>query len=102
VELASQFIKGGVERSSIGVISPYERHKAFLIDLLRSNGIEDVAVNELDEAIQKPITIINFVDETLPPCFKDRFNLAYAITRGQSKVILVGTPLILKKEQFLS
>ncbi|MBP8612846.1 MAG: hypothetical protein KBI30_02505 [Candidatus Atribacteria bacterium] len=102
VELASQFIKGGVERSSIGVISPYERHKAFLIDLLRSNGIEDVAVNELDEAIQKPITIINFVDETLPPCFKDRFNLTYAITRGQSKVILVGTPLILKKEQFLS
>ena len=102
VELVSQFIKGGVERSSIGVISPYERHKAFLIDLLKSNGIDDVSVNELDEAVQKPITIINFVDETLPPCFKDRFNLAYAITRGQSKVILVGTPLILKKEQFLS
>ena len=102
VELVSQFIKGGVERSQIGVIAPYERHKAFLIDLLKSNGIEDVAVNELDEAVQKQITIINFVDETLPPCFKDSFNLGYAITRGQSKVILVGSPAILKKEKFLS
>jgi len=62
VELVSQFIKGGVERSQIGVIAPYERHKAFLIYLLKSNGIEDVAVNEIDEAVQKQITIIKFCE----------------------------------------
>jgi len=52
--------------------------------------------------VQKPIVIINFVKEKeFPSVFKDKFNLAFAITRGKSKVILVGSPKIEKILKFL-
>ncbi|BAL81545.1 AAA domain-containing protein [Caldisericum exile] len=103
ITLIKQFLKGGVERSSIEVIVPYERQKAYIIEQLKNNQIEGVKVSLVDEAIQSPIVIINFVDlETLPKIFEDKFNLAYAITRARSKVILVGSPTLTKKEKFLS
>lgn len=102
VELIRQFLKGGVDRSSIEVIVPYERQKAYIIDQLKNSQIEGVRVALLDEAIQSSIVIINFVDDKLPSLFKDKFMLAYAITRARSKVILVGSPNLLKTEKFLA
>jgi superfamily I DNA and/or RNA helicase len=102
VELIRQFLKGGVDRSSIEVIVPYERQKAYIIDQLKNSQIEGVRVALLDEAIQSSIVIINFVDDKLPTVFKDKFMLAYAITRARSKVILVGYPNLLKTEKFLA
>jgi len=99
VEAVTQFLKSGVERSSIEVIVPYERQKAYIIELLKSNQIEGVEVREVYEAAQKPIVIINIVNEvTLPQVFKDKFNLAFAVTRAHSKVIIVGNQTIFKKE----
>jgi|GEM_PF-1848124 len=97
VELVKQFLKGGVERSNIVVIVPYERQKAYIEYDMKNTGITDVLVSLPDEAVRKPIAIVNFVEETLPAIFKDKFMLAYALARGSSKVILVGAPLILKK-----
>ncbi len=97
VELISNFLKSGVERSSLEVIVPYERQKAYINELLKEAHIDDVAVKEVFEAVQKPVVIINFVDEgDLPPVFKDNFNLSFAITRGRNKVVLVGSPRIEK------
>jgi hypothetical protein len=81
---------------------PYERQKAYIIDQLKNSQIEGVRVALLDEAIQSSIVIINFVDDKLPTVFKDKFMLAYAITRARSKVILVGSPNLLKTEKFLA
>ncbi|MFU2158418.1 AAA domain-containing protein [Caldisericum sp. AR60] len=101
--LIVQFLKGGVDRSSIEVIVPYERQKAYIIDQLKTNQVEGVRVSLVEEAIQSSIVVINFVDvESLPNVFEDKFNLAFAITRARSKVIFVGSPALPKKEKLLS
>lgn len=103
LSLVTQFLKGGVDRSSIEVIVPYERQKAYILEQMKNNQIEGVRVSLVDEAKQSPVVIINFVDiDAFPKIFEDKFNLAYAITRARSKVVLVGSPSLTKKEKFLT
>lgn len=102
VNIVSEFIKSGVDRSSIGVIAPFERQKALIKKLLEEKKISDVGVFEPNEAEEKEVIIVDIVEnnEVKSP-FKKAENLKMALTRARSKLILVGNKTLAKKDKNL-
>ncbi|MGC8721990.1 MAG: AAA domain-containing protein [Caldisericaceae bacterium] len=103
VEAISQFLKGGVDRSSIGVIVPYERQRKLIEKTLLDRKIPDIAVYEVEDAAEKDLVFINFVEnEALTSKLNDAHYLKFALTRAKNKILLVGSGSLSKKENLLS
>jgi energy-coupling factor transporter ATP-binding protein EcfA2 len=102
VQIISEFIKSGVERSSIGVIVPYERQKALIEKEMEKRKITEVGVFEIDNGEEKEIIIINFVENgEIKSHFKKVDGLRMAFTRAKSKLILLGNSNTIKRDKNL-
>jgi superfamily I DNA and/or RNA helicase len=103
VNIVTEFIKSGVERSAIGIIVPFERQKALLEKLLEEKKITDVDVFEPNEAEEKEVIIVNLVENNeIKSPFKKADNLKMVLTRARSKLILVGNKNPAKKDKNLN
>jgi len=103
VNIVTEFIKSGVERSAIGIIVPFERQKALLEKLLEEKKITDVDVFEPNEAEEKDVIIVNLVENNeIKSPFKKADNLKMVLTRARSKLILVGNKNPAKKDKNLN
>lgn len=102
VEAIAQFVKGGVDRSNIGVIVPYERQKKLIEKLLAEKKIPDIEIAELPDAFEKEVVLINFVEcDALTSKLKNEHYLKFALTRAKNKMILVGNNTLAKKENLI-
>ena len=103
VQIVAEFLKSGVERSSIGIVVPFERQKALIEKLLEEKKITDVGVFETNEAEEREAIIINLVENAeIKSQFKKIENLKIALTRAKSKLILVGSKNLIKKDKNLN
>ncbi len=90
-ELVNRLVSAGVERSAIGIITPYKDQKELLIKMLA----EGVEVNTVDgfQGREKEIIILSLVrsnEEKKIGFLKDERRLNVAITRARRKLIVVA------------
>lgn len=109
-KIVTTFLKAGVLPSQIGVITPYEGQRAYVVNYMQRNGsmrsqlYKDVEVASVDsfQGREKDIIILSCVrsNENQGIGFlSDKRRLNVALTRAKYGVILLGNPRVLAKQE---
>uniref|UniRef100_K3X0E4 Upf1 domain-containing protein n=1 Tax=Globisporangium ultimum (strain ATCC 200006 / CBS 805.95 / DAOM BR144) TaxID=431595 RepID=K3X0E4_GLOUD len=109
-KIVTTFLKAGVLPSQIGVITPYEGQRAYVVNYMQRNGsmrsqlYKDVEVASVDsfQGREKDIIILSCVrsNENQGIGFlSDERRLNVALTRAKYGVILLGNPRVLAKQE---
>jgi hypothetical protein len=98
-----EFLKSGINSHSIGIITPYERQKAYIKKMLDISELSNIHVSLPENSLEKDIIFISFTNtHKLGGNFRDPIRLKTALTRARSKIILVGNKNIGKASKLLS
>ncbi|KAF4033088.1 ATPase family associated domain-containing protein 12 [Phytophthora infestans] len=108
-KIVTTFLKAGVLPSQIGVITPYEGQRAYVVSYMQRNGplrsqlYKDVEVASVDsfQGREKDLIILSCVrsNENQGIGFlSDERRLNVALTRAKYGVILLGNPRVLAKQ----
>ena len=103
-----RFIKAGIKAEQIGVITPYEGQRAYLVQYMQFQGplsskiYQSIEIASVDafQGREKDIIIISCVrsnDNQGIGFLADPRRLNVALTRAKYAVILVGNPKVLSK-----
>ncbi|KAJ0395504.1 hypothetical protein ATCC90586_001265 [Pythium insidiosum] len=109
-KIVTSFLKAGVLPSQIGVITPYEGQRAYVVNYMQRNGAmraqlyKDVEVASVDsfQGREKDLIILSCVrsNENQGIGFlSDRRRLNVALTRAKYGVIVLGNPRVLAKQE---
>ncbi|KAL0592100.1 hypothetical protein ABG067_000753 [Albugo candida] len=109
-KIVTAFLKCGVLPAQIGVITPYEGQRAYVVNYMQRNGsmraqlYKDVEVASVDsfQGREKDLIILSCVrsNENQGIGFlSDRRRLNVALTRAKYGVIILGNPRVLAKQE---
>ncbi|KAF1777274.1 P-loop containing nucleoside triphosphate hydrolase [Phytophthora cactorum] len=109
-KIVTTFLKAGVLPSQIGVITPYEGQRAYVVSYMQRNGpmrsqlYKDVEVASVDsfQGREKDLIILSCVrsNENQGIGFlSDERRLNVALTRAKYGVIVLGNPRVLAKQE---
>ncbi|XP_011306724.1 putative helicase mov-10-B.1 [Fopius arisanus] len=98
-----------VEKSEIGILTPYKLQKAKIVEALEANGIKDLPVGtvEIFQGQEKDIIIISTVRSVLYRGTGGKIHIGFlsnpkrfnvAVTRAKALLIVVGNPMILEHD----
>ena len=107
-KIATHLLKMGVESNQIGVITPYDGQKKYVVEHMRRSGslaasvYEGIEVNSVDafQGREKEIILVSCVrsSETQGIGFlSDPRRLNVALTRARVGLVLLGNPRVLSK-----
>ena len=107
-KLTTLFIRSGVKPNQIGIITPYEGQRAFLVSHMQYQGplntklYQDVEIASVDafQGREKDIIIISCVRSNEHQgigFLADPRRLNVALTRGKYAVIVVSNPKVLTR-----
>lgn len=107
-KLTTRFIKAGVKPDQIGVITPYEGQRAYLVQYMQYQGslnakiYQEVEIASVDafQGREKDIIIISCVRSNEHQgigFLADPRRLNVALTRAKYAVIVIGNPKVLSK-----
>jgi len=107
--IVTQLLKGGVSPSQIGVITPYEGQRAYVVNLMSRTGTlrqalyKEVEVASVDsfQGREKDIIILSCVRSNEHQgigFLNDPRRLNVALTRAKYGVIVLGNPRVLSKQ----
>uniref|UniRef100_A0AAV1V283 Upf1 domain-containing protein n=1 Tax=Peronospora matthiolae TaxID=2874970 RepID=A0AAV1V283_9STRA len=108
-KIVTTFLKAGVLPSQIGVVTPYEGQRAYVVSYMQRNGpmrsqlYKDVEVASVDsfQGREKDLIILSCVrsNENQGIGFlSDKRRLNVALTRAKYGVIVLGNPRVLAKQ----
>ncbi|RLN05787.1 hypothetical protein BBO99_00002835 [Phytophthora kernoviae] len=108
-KIVTTFLKAGVMPSQIGVVTPYEGQRAYVVSYMQRNGpmrsqlYKDVEVASVDsfQGREKDLIILSCVrsNENQGIGFlSDQRRLNVALTRAKYGVIVLGNPRVLAKQ----
>lgn len=108
-KIVTTFLKAGVLPSQIGVVTPYEGQRAYVVNYMQRNGpmrsqlYKDVEVASVDsfQGREKDLIILSCVrsNENQGIGFlSDERRLNVALTRAKYGVIILGNPRVLAKQ----
>ncbi|RHY53987.1 hypothetical protein DYB30_005986, partial [Aphanomyces astaci] len=109
-KVVTHFLKAGVLPSQIGVITPYEGQRAYIVNFMQRNGpmrsqlYKDVEVASVDsfQGREKDLIILSCVRSNEHQgigFLSDQRRLNVALTRAKYGVILLGNPRVLAKQE---
>ncbi|RHY34500.1 hypothetical protein DYB32_000902 [Aphanomyces invadans] len=109
-KIVTHFLKAGVLPSQIGVITPYEGQRAYIVNFMQRNGpmraqlYKDVEVASVDsfQGREKDLIILSCVRSNEHQgigFLSDQRRLNVALTRAKYGVILLGNPRVLAKQE---
>lgn len=109
-KIVTNFLKAGVLPGQIGVVTPYEGQRAYIVNYMQRNGsmrsqlYKDVEVASVDsfQGREKDLIILSCVrsNENQGIGFlSDRRRLNVALTRAKYGVIVLGNPRVLAKQE---
>ena len=104
----TKFLKAGVKPEQIGVVTPYEGQRSYLVQYLQYSGqlhakiYQDIEIASVDafQGREKDIIIISCVRSNEHQgigFLADPRRLNVALTRGKYAVIVVGNPKVLTR-----
>ena len=107
-KIVTKFLKAGVKPEQIGVVTPYEGQRSYLVQYLQYSGqlhakiYQDIEIASVDafQGRQKDIIIISCVRSNEHQgigFLADPRRLNVALTRGKYAVIVVGNPKVLTR-----
>ncbi|RWS29734.1 regulator of nonsense transcripts 1-like protein [Leptotrombidium deliense] len=108
-KLTTRFLKCGVKPEQIGVITPYEGQRAYLVQYMQYNGslhaklYQEIEVASVDafQGREKDIIIMSCVRSNEHQgigFLNDPRRLNVALTRARYGIIIVGNPKVLSKQ----
>jgi len=107
-QITDDFLKNGINPEDIGIITPYNKHKANIRNHLGNNGVEVDTVYRF-QGKEKDIIIMSFCNSKLGKLrpFIKKFieqptQVNVALTRAKKKFIMVGNSETLKQSELLS
>lgn len=109
-KIVTTFLKAGVLPAQIGVVTPYEGQRAYIVNYMQRNGAmraqlyKEVEVASVDsfQGREKDLIILSCVrsNENQGIGFlSDRRRLNVALTRAKFGVIVLGNPRVLAKQE---
>ena len=107
-KIVTKFLKAGVKPEQIGVVTPYEGQRSYLVQYLQYSGqlhakiYQDIEIASVDafQGREKDIIIISCVRSNEHQgigFLADPRRLNVALTRGKYAVIVVGNPKVLTR-----
>lgn len=108
--IASLFIKRGIKKADIGVVTPFVKQELLVKEFLQDIKIKDIEVNTVHkfQGREKDIVIMSFAKSKKYsfPKYKLKFIeieplINVAITRAKKKLILVGNSRTLRQSKLL-
>jgi hypothetical protein len=111
-KLVTSMLKGGLAADQIGVITPYQAQRTYLIEHMVHNGsqrrelYEQIEVASVDafQGREKDVIIVSCVrsnDKQGIGFLKDERRLNVAMTRAKYGMIILGNPRVLAKDSML-
>ena len=111
-KLVTSMLKGGMSADQIGVITPYQAQRTYLIEHMLHNGsqrrelYEQIEVASVDafQGREKDVIIVSCVrsnDKQGIGFLKDERRLNVAMTRARYGLIILGNPRVLAKDSML-
>ncbi|XP_017776059.1 PREDICTED: regulator of nonsense transcripts 1 homolog [Nicrophorus vespilloides] len=108
-KLATRFLRGGVKPEQIGVITPYEGQRAYLVQHMQYQGslhsklYQEIEIASVDafQGREKDIIIMSCVRSNEHQgigFLNDPRRLNVALTRAKYGIIIVGNPKVLSKQ----
>eukprot|EP01098_Paradermamoeba_levis_P007640 TRINITY_DN3174_c0_g1_i1.p1 TRINITY_DN3174_c0_g1~~TRINITY_DN3174_c0_g1_i1.p1 ORF type:complete len:673 (+),score=196.54 TRINITY_DN3174_c0_g1_i1:212-2020(+) len=108
-KIVTQFLKSGVNSSQIGVITPYEGQRAYLVNYMQRNGslrsqlYKEIEVASVDsfQGREKDFIILSCVRSNEHQgigFLNDPRRLNVALTRARYGVVILGNPKVLSKQ----
>ncbi|XP_054159255.1 regulator of nonsense transcripts 1-like isoform X2 [Oppia nitens] len=108
-KITTRFLKAGVKPEQIGVITPYEGQRAYLVQYMQYNGsfhaklYQEIEVASVDafQGREKDIIIMSCVRSNEHQgigFLNDPRRLNVALTRARYGIIIVGNPKVLSKQ----
>lgn len=108
-KIATKFIKAGIKPEQIGIITPYEGQRAYLVQYMQYSGslnqkiYQEIEVASVDafQGREKDIIILSCVranEHQGIGFLNDPRRLNVALTRAKYGVIVVGNPKVLSKQ----
>lgn len=108
-KIATRFLRSGVKPEQIGVITPYEGQRAYLVQYMQYHGslhsklYQEIEVASVDafQGREKDIIIMSCVrsnDHQGIGFLNDPRRLNVALTRAKYGIIIVGNPKVLSKQ----
>lgn len=108
-KIATRFLKSGIRPSQIGIITPYEGQRAYLVQYmqyqgsLHSNLYQEIEIASVDafQGREKDIIIMSCVRSNEHQgigFLNDPRRLNVALTRAKYGIIIVGNPKVLSKQ----
>ena len=108
-KIATKFLKAGIKPEQIGVVTPYEGQRSFLVQYMQYQGslhskiYQELEIASVDafQGREKDIIIISCVRSNEHQgigFLADPRRLNVALTRAKYAVIVVGNPKVLSKQ----
>ena len=108
-KIATKFLKAGLKPNQIGIITPYEGQRAYLVQYMQYSGslhqkfYQEIEVASVDafQGREKDIIILSYVranEHQGIGFLNDPRRLNVALTRARYGVIVVGNPKVLSKQ----
>jgi regulator of nonsense transcripts 1 len=104
-KIVTHFMKAGVKANQIGVITPYEGQRSYLVNHMRRNGAvyEEIEIASVDsfQGREKDFIILSCVrsNENLGVGFlNDPRRLNVALTRSRYGLVVLGNPKVLARQ----
>lgn len=108
-KVVTRFLKGGVNPSQIGVITPYEGQRAYIVQFMARNGslrkqlYAEIEVASVDafQGREKDFIVLSCVRSNEGKSIgflNDPKRLNVALTRARYGVVVLGNPKILSKQ----
>lgn len=109
-KIATRFLKAGLRPEQIGVITPYEGQRAYLVQYMQYQGslhsklYQEIEIASVDafQGREKDIIIMSCVRSNEHQgigFLNDPRRLNVALTRAKYGIIIVGNPKVLSKQQ---
>lgn len=109
-KITTKFLKAGVKPEQIGIITPYEGQRAYLVQYMQYQGAlhsklyQDIEIASVDafQGREKDIIIMSCVRSNEHQgigFLNDPRRLNVALTRAKYGIIIVGNPKVLSKQQ---
>lgn len=108
-KITTKFLKSGIKPEQLGIITPYEGQRAFLVQYMQHNGsfhsklYQEIEVASVDafQGREKDIIIFSCVRSNEHQgigFLNDPRRLNVALTRARYGIIIVGNPKVLSKQ----
>ncbi|XP_063703099.1 regulator of nonsense transcripts 1 homolog [Culicoides brevitarsis] len=109
-KITTKFLKAGVKPEQIGIITPYEGQRAYLVQYMQYQGAlhsklyQDIEIASVDafQGREKDLIIMSCVRSNEHQgigFLNDPRRLNVALTRSKYGIIIVGNPKVLSKQQ---